>query len=390
MKLLVLNLGSTSYKFKLFEMEQEEALLATGGVENIGRAGSYTISAGERKEAGSCACATHAAAFSLCVEKIRAMGVLTDMAVLDAVGYKAVHGGPISGSRFVDEALLAQMEKMSVLAPAHNPIYVNMMRDIQRQYPALCQIACFETAFHATMPPERQVYGVPYAWAEEEGLKRYGFHGSSHSYIAWKMQRELPGARRIISAHLGGSSSMCAILDGKSVYNTMGATPQSGLFHNDRVGDMDVFCLPALVEKLGGMDAAMAALSRESGLLGLSGVSNDLREVEHAAEEGNARAKLALDALADEVAGYTGMLTAYLGGLDAIVFTGGIGFRGAKFRAHIAERLGFCGAKLDRGLNQSGYEGRISTADSGVELWSLETNEELMVARGCMQLLKKR
>ncbi|NLV58887.1 MAG: acetate/propionate family kinase [Clostridiales bacterium] len=388
MRILVLNLGSTSFKCKLYQMSPVEVQLASGGVESIGGHGRYVVQAGEKRREGECACKTHLDALELFLEALGDLGMSMDREALDAVGYKAVHGGSLSGAHLVDDALMEQMDKMAVFAPAHNPVYLSMMRSVRERYDRIRQIACFETAFHATMPLERAVYGVPYAWAMEDGLRRYGFHGSSHSYIAWKMGQIAPHARRVISAHLGGSSSLCAILDGQSVYNTMGATPQSGLFHNNRVGDLDVFCLPALIQRLGGLEEAMKALSTQSGLLGLSGVSNDLREVEQAAEEGNDQAALAVKALVDEVVGYTGMLTAYLGGLDALVFTGGIGFNGAKFRRKVVGKLGFCGARIDDTLNYQGYEGLINAADSDIEIWALQTNEELMVARACVRLLK--
>ena len=386
-RVLVLNLGSTSFKFKLYEMGAEETLLATGGVESIGAGGAYAIRAGNRSEKAACACPTHADALDLCMAALARMQVAVNMDSLDAVGYKAVHGGAISGSQVVDSELMAEMERMIPFAPAHNPVYLAMMRSVRDRYPHLTQIACFETTFHATVPLERAVYGVPYEWVEQYGLRRYGFHGSSHSYIAWKMAREAPEARRIISAHLGGSSSLCAILDGRSVANSLGATLQSGVFHNNRVGDMEAFCLPTLADKLGGLDNALEALSKRSGFLGLSGVSNDLRLVEEAAAAGNERAELAIAAFADAVVGYIGMYTAFLGGLDALVFTGGIGLNAAGLRARVAAKLGFLNAALCGAHNIPGYEGRISAPESGVEIWSLETNEELMVARGCVSLL---
>ncbi len=387
-RILVLNLGSTSFKFKLYEMGEAETLLATGGVESVGGTGTYSVRASGQVEKAACACPTHADALELCMAALTRLGLPVNMRSLDAVGYKAVHGGSISGSQVVDEALMREMERMIPFAPAHNPVYLNMMRSVRERYPEITQIACFETTFHATVPLERAVYGVPYEWVEEYGLRRYGFHGSSHSYIAWKMGKEAPEARRIVSAHLGGSSSLSAILDGKSVANSLGATLQSGVFHNNRVGDMEAFCLPTLAEKLGGMENALDALSKRSGFLGLSGVSNDLRLVEEAAGSGNKRAELAIAAFADAVVGYVGMYTAFLGGLDALVFTGGIGLNGAAFRARVAGKLGFVNARLDEAKNLPGYEGKISAPDSGVAIWSMETNEELMVARGCMQVLE--
>jgi len=387
MKILVQNLGSTSFKFKLYQMDDQEALLATGGVENIGASGSYIIQYSDKKDEAACDCPTHAEALALCMDKLNALGLAIDMQTLDCIGYKAVHGGNISGSHVVDDALIAEMERMVSFAPAHNPIYLSMMKSVRGEYPQLLQIACFETAFHATIPEERYVYGVPYEWVQEYGIRRYGFHGSSHSYIAAKMADEAPHCKRIINAHLGGSSSLCAIADGHSVANSMGATPQSGVFHNNRVGDLDVFVLPLLAEKLGGMENAMLALSTQGGFLGISGISNDMRPIEEAAANGNKRAELALQAFADEVVGYIGMYTAYLGGLDALVFTGGIGLNAVNFRKRVIDKLGFIQAKVDPACNQRGHQGKISSGDSGVEIWVLETNEELMVARGCMKVL---
>jgi len=388
-RIMVMNLGSTSFKFKLFEMDENERCLASGSVESIGAAGSCTVSAMGRKVKDACACANHTAALELCMNKLKAQGLDVDIASLDAVGYKAVHGGRISGAHLVNEELMREMERMTDFAPAHNPVYLSMMRSIQAKYPSLVQIACFETSFHASVPPERRVYGVPYEWIEKYGIRRYGFHGSSHSYIAWKMAQASPEARRVISVHLGGSCSLCAIRDGKSIASSMGATPQSGVFHNNRVGDLDAFCLPALARQLGGYENVMKLLAESSGLLGLSGVSNDMRQVANAAAEGNAQAQLALDAFLDTVIGYIGMYTAYLGGVDAICFTGGIGTNSAELRKRTAERLTFIGAKADDALNSQGFEGKFSTSDSGVELWVLETNEELMVARGCMKVFRE-
>lgn len=387
-RILVLNLGSTSFKFKLYEMGDSENMLASGGVESIGTEGKYSVKApGDRVEKGPCACKTHLDALDLCMEAMNRLNIPVDMNTLDAVGYKAVHGGSVSGSQMIDDKLIAEMEKMAPLAPAHNPVYLAMMKSVREKYPQLPQVACFETAFHQTMPLERAVYGMPYEWVEKYGLRRYGFHGSSHSYIAWKMAQEAPYAKRVISVHLGGSSSLCAIQEGRSVATSMGATPQSGIFHNNRVGDMDVFMLPVLAKELGGLDNVLKALSSQGGFLGISGVSNDMRDVEEAAAKGNQRAQLAIDAFADEIVGYIGMFTAYMGGVDAITFTGGIGLNGAEFRAQVADKLGFVKAKIDPALNKRGYEGKISAEDSGVEIWALETNEELMVARGCTRVL---
>lgn len=388
-KLLILNLGSTSFKFKLFDMEDGENVLAAGGVDAIGGAmGGYKVKALDKEERSACFCSDHLEALKLCLEVMNRLDLHVDMGSVDAVGYKAVHGGTISGSHIVDDHLISEMERMVPFAPAHNPVYLSMMKQIRDQYPDVMQIACFETSFHTTIPEERYLYGVPYDWTEKYGVRRWGFHGSSHSYIAWKMRQEAPEAERIISVHLGGSCSLCAIRDGKSIATSMGATPQSGVFHNNRVGDFDLFCLPILVQKLGSLDNVLKALSTESGMKGLSGVGTDIREIEEAEENGNRRAMLAVDAFIDSVVGYIGMYTAYLGGVDAICFTGGIGAFDPEIKRKIVDRLTFLNAKLDSEKNKLRGGGLISTPDSGVQLWSLETNEELMVARGCLQCLR--
>lgn len=388
-KIMVLNLGSTSFKLKLFEMGTgTTALAATGAVENIGReGGAYKVSAGDSKEKGSCSCRNHSEAFELCKGFLIEAGIIRSMDELDAVGYKAVHGGPISGTRLVDDDVLSVMESYSSLAVAHNPVYIRMMRQIRESYPELKQTAYFETSFHSTIPLKRAVYGVPYEWSKE-GIRRYGFHGSSHGYIAMRMAQLIPDARRIISIHLGGSSSLCAILDGESIANSMGATPQSGVFHNNRVGDFDVFCLPRLVRENGGdLEGVMKLLSEKSGLLGLSGISSDLRAVIKAAEDGDEQAHLAVDAFVDTIIGYAGMFTAYLKGVDAIAFTGGIGQNSGVIRRKVCDSLDYMGVAIDASILPSGGETKISTNDSRIQVWVIETNEELMVAKKTAEFL---
>ena len=391
-RILVLNLGSTSFKYKMFNFGVGEAALATGGIERIGAGEStYAFSARNGKQQqGVCQCSSFQAAFDLALIFLKETGALPEVRALDAVGYKAVHGGPISGAQLVDDALLAVMEKYSVFAPAHNPAYIKMMRIVQERYPTLPQVAYFETSFHVTIPEYRVVYGVPYEWQDTYGIRRYGFHGSSHSYIAMTMAELAPEAQRVISVHLGGSCSICAISRGKSVACSMGATPQSGLFHNNRVGDLDVFCLPVIAQAYDDdLTAAMSMLSSKGGFLGLSGVSNDFRDVQCAAEGGNKRAKLAIDAFVDSIVGYIGMYTAYLGGLDALVFTGGIGQHSAYLRARVCEQLAFLGVKLDEGHNAApSPRAPIHTPESRVSVWAMKTNEELMVARRVRALLE--
>ncbi len=387
-KLLILNLGTTSLKFKLYAGSGgEKTVLAAGEMECVGAESSdCTLRyADGRVCTFSQPIADHAQAFSLCLARLERDGILSSMADLDAVGYKAVHGGSLSGTCAVDDALLAEMARISAMAPAHNPVYLRAMKAIREQFPNLLQFARFETSFHGTIPAYRRVYGVPFAWAEELGVKKYGFHGSSHEFIA----RQIPKGR-VISCHLGGSSSLCAIRDGRSIATTMGATPQSGLFQNNRVGDFDVFCLPLLMEKLN-LDLAgvLQKLSSESGFLGLSGVSNDLRPVIAAAKQGNSQARLALDAFTDNLVGYIGMFTAYLGGLDTLVFTGGIGLNSGDIRKAVCEKLGYLGLRLDEAANRAGGE-VISAENSAVTVRRIRTDEESVVADAIFPLLSEK
>lgn len=384
--ILVLNLGTTSFKCKLFSCREDfRQMLAEGEVESVGApSGRYVLrTADGREQSGEISVRDHTQAMVHCLELMKKMDVLPGLEGLTAVGYKAVHGGSLSGTREVNRELMAEMERMTPLAPAHNPIYLRTMEQIARQFPGLRQVVRFETSFHAGVPDYRRVYGVPFQW-QEWGIRKYGFHGSSHQYIG----QTVP-AGRVISCHLGGSSSVCAILDRKSIAVSMGATPQSGLFSNNRVGDFDIFCLPLLLEHYGTADRVLEALSRQSGLLGLSGVSNDLREVMQAMEAGNSQAELAVKALADNVLGYIGMYTAYLGGLDALVFTGGIGFGSGVLRQMVCEKLEYMGLRLDPGLNAGTGDGIISAKDSTVAVWRLKTNEELIVAGSVYDFLHK-
>ena len=390
MKILVLNLGSTSFKFKLFDFNKEEHVLAFGGVESIGSdKSSYKVTLSDKNFQGDSLCKEHGDAMDLCINFLVSNQIIGSVSEVDVIGYKAAHGGHIKGARLVDEELMKVMDEYSSFAPAHNPVYVKTMRTLRDKYPGLTQAAYFETSFHATIPEYRTTYGVPYEWQESYGIRRYGFHGSSHSFIAQKLKELDPEAKRVISIHLGGSSSLCAILDGKSIAESMGATPQSGIFHNNRVGDFDVFCIPDLIKRYqGDVDKVFQELSTQGGFLGISGVSNDLRAVLMASEEGDKRATLAVKAFVDGIVGYIGMFTAYLGGLDSLVFTGGIGRNSAIIREKVCKELGYLAVSLDEDTNKRNKEGRMDAGQSKVSIWALETNEELMVARQVMNLIK--
>ena len=390
MIVLAVNLGSTSFKCKLYVSKTAKChrWLASASVENIGSEHSVTmVETKSGKEYGTARCATYAEALQWCQTEFSTKDILKSLGYLDAIGFKAVHGGSISGARLVDDEVIAEMQRMQALAPAHNPMYLQAMQALKQIYPEIPQIACFETAFHATIPMKRAVYGIPEAWTSN-GIRRYGFHGSSHSYIAERVAQLNPKAKRIISCHLGGSSSICAILDGESVACSMGATPQSGLFHNNRVGDLDVFVLPAVLRETGTLEQALQVLSSQSGFLGISGVSNDMRDVETAAAQGNTQAQLALDAFTDEIIGYIGMYVAYLGGLDMLVFTGGIGQNAPGLRRNVCDALEYLGVSLDERCNTQSDSDKISAPQSKVEVYVLPTNEELMIVRNVWKVLK--
>src|SRR4051794_12523136 len=310
MLVLVANLGSTSFKFKLLDMNANGEELARGGDERIGQKDSPFK--------------THGDVIDVILKELADKGLKKP----DAIGFKAVHGGPISGAVRVNDDVLTTMEQFADVAPAHNPPYIAAMRAFTDKLPGLPQVAAFETAFHQTIPLSRQVYAIPHEWTEKLGIRRYGFHGASHRYIATRVKEIIPEARRIISCHLGGSCSVTAIENGKSVANSFGMTAQSGVFHCNRVGDFDAFALQKLLKGGLSLDEIFKKLGKEGGLLGMSGVSPDMRDVEKAAADGNARAKLAVDAFVESVRGFIGQYLVALGGCDVLAFTGGIGENG--------------------------------------------------------------
>jgi acetate kinase len=336
----------------------------------------------------------HAVAVRLCLQQLSdpRVGCLKSPAELAAIGFKAVHARGITGVQRVDERVLAAMEDYADVAPAHNPPYVRAMRLLAKELPQIPLVAAFETGFHETIPAAERLYAVPLEWAEKHGVQRWGFHGASHRYIGERMTQLLRNSQaRIISCHLGGSSSLCAIRAGKSVANSLGMSPQTGLPHNNRVGDFDPFALPALMRATGkSLEQLLDDLANRSGLEGLSGSGRDLRDVEAAAAAGDERAKLAIDVFVAAVRHYLGAYLLLLGGADAIVFTGGIGENSVSMRAAICANLDWFGIAIDPKVNATARaECRIDALGSRVQLWTMPTNEELIVARQAHQLLKK-
>jgi acetate kinase len=393
-KILVANLGSTSFKYRLFDMA-DERVLARGGVERIGsdRARCYVEAGGTREEAYMPA-ADHAVAVQLCLRQLSdpRLHCLRNPSELAAIGFKAVHAQGLTGVQRVDGKVLAAMDSYADVAPAHNPPYVRAMRLLAEELPHIPLVAAFETGFHETVPPAERLYAVPLAWAEQHGIKRWGFHGASHRFIAERTALLLGNpAARIISCHLGGSSSLCAIRAGKSVANSLGMSPQTGLPHNNRVGDFDPFALPAIMRATGKtLEQILDDLANRSGLEGLSGTGRDLRDIEAAAAAGDRRARLALDVFVASVRHYLGAYLLLLDGAEAIVFTGGIGENSTAMREAICANLDWFGIALDLVRNHDARgEMPIHGFGSRVQLWIMPTNEELIVARQTKRCLEE-
>jgi acetate kinase len=370
MNILVPNLGSTSLKYQLLEFPSE-AVLARGRLERIGQPGG------------------DAADYRQAIERS-----LDLPQPVDGVGFKAVHAGPhYRGTFRVDDGVLAALEEFEPAAPLHNGIYLLAMRTFRELRPQLPLVAVIEPGFHRTVPAYASEYGVPRVWAEQYGVRKYGFHGASHRYVSEQVPRMLGVGRaelRLISCHLGGSSSMCAILGGQSVDVTMGFSPQSGLENATRHGDLDVFAVLFLMDRLGYSTAQMRReLLSGGGLAGLSGIAGgDVRDLQQAAQGGDTRAALALAVFAYEVRKTIGAYAAAMGGIDAVAFTGGIGENSSSLRALCCEGLEFLGIHLDSAANVSGESDRlVSSADSRVKVVVLQTNEELIVARETAALL---
>ncbi len=393
MKILVANLGSTSFKYRLYDLgDPAEPLLAQGAVERIGSENARVTLRSEKGEAEMVEpVLDHAAAVQICLDQLTSpeFGVIADAGDVAAIGFKAVHARGLTGVHRVSGPVLDAMDAYAEVVPAHNPPYVKAMRMLHARFPGLPLVAAFETGFHETIPEARRRYAVPDRWAKEYGIKRWGFHGASHRYIGGRMAILLGrDDAKIVSCHLGGSSSLCAIEAGKSVATSMGMSPQTGLPQNNRVGDFDIFALPAI---LGETDLTLAqvldVLANKSGLLGIAGF-NDLRDIENAADAGNADATLALEMFIASARHYLGAYLLELGGADAIVFTGGIGENSARVRAGICKNLGWFGIAMDWEANAAvAGEQVVSRPESRVAVWCVPTNEEIVVARQTRDLL---
>ena len=390
MKVMVSNLGSTSFKYKVFSMPDEQ-VMAQGGMDRIGGEGSmhkFQIGEGEAVEQ-AVTLPDHAAAIDEALARLAEGGVLALVEELDAVGFKAVHARSISGVVELDADVIGRMEDFYPLAPAHNPAYVAAIQQFERVAPAARRIGCFETAFHGTMPHRHKFYAVPYEWYEKYGVQRYGFHGASHRYAAEKVA-ELEGRADLkhVNMHLGGSSSLCAVMAGVSQGASHGLSPQGGLPQNNRIGDLDPYALDLVMRNEGRSFAeVLDQCANEGGLLGISGY-NDVRDIQEGAAKGDTRCQLAIDVLATSARDWLGSFVVEMGGLDAISFTGGIGEYSVVVREAILRDLEFLGVEVDPAKNEVVRgEGHLHTESSRVHIHVLRTDEELVVARQTCEFL---
>jgi len=394
MKVLVINTGSSSLKYQLYEMPQAE-VLAKGNVERIGEEDSkLTQNGGPYTRIQELPVADHEEAMALILKALvgEGRGPIKDLAEIKAVGHRVVHGGEeFTGSKIIDESILGSLEKFSDLAPLHNPANIVGIEAAMHKLPHARQVGCFDTAFHTSIPKKAYIYALPYKLYEKYRVRRYGFHGTSHRYVA-RRAAELMGRDKydinVITCHLGNGCSITAVEKGQSVDTSMGLTPLEGLVMGTRAGDFDPAILFYLADKGYTIGQLNSLCNKESGLLGISGTSNDMRNLGIQAQQGDARAQLAIDIFCYRVRKYIGMYAAVLKGLDAVVFTGGIGENAPEIRAKICGDLVTLGIDVDVAKNQAivGREGRVSPNTSRASVLVIPTNEEEAIAKDTYEL----
>lgn len=396
MKVLVVNCGSSSLKYQLIDMENEE-VLAKGYIEKIGLVDSFlTHTAKGKKYKIEKNIPNHEEGMKVVIEQLlnKDYGVIKDLKEIDAVGHRVVHGGEkFSGSVVITDAVVNAIEECIPLAPLHNPAGITGIEACKKALPGVPMVGVFDTAFHQTIPEKAYIYPIPYKYYEEYKIRKYGFHGTSHKFVS-KRVAELVGKPledlKVITCHLGQGASLCAVKDGKSVDTTMGLTPLAGVPMGSRSGDIDPSIVTFIMKKENlTPDQMDKILNKESGKLGISGVSVDDRDIEAAAKEGNKRAQLALDSFVYQVVGNIGKYAAQMNGVDVITFAGGIGENSKEVRKQICESLSFLGVEIDNEKNNTrGEEIEISTPNSKVKVYIVPTNEELMIARETQELVK--
>ncbi len=394
MNILICNVGSTSLKYQLFDMDRGELVLCSGGAERVG--GEKSLFYHRDRIRGNTlreeACfPTHSQAISAMLDRLLD-GVIGSLDEIACVGFKVVHAKGVTGVQYLTEDVLKAMADFNAVAPAHNPPYISAIRQFQALLPDTPLIGSFETAFHAAMPPEAYLYPIPLELSKKHAIRRYGFHGASLEYLStWTADTMGRKDLKLVCCHLGGSGSLCAVKNGVSIDTTMGMSLQCGVLQNNRIGDMDPYVIFYLVEECGmTLDAVKTMLQTKSGLYGLSGgVSNDLRDIQEAADRGNEDCQNAVKAYAYGIKKYIGAYTAAMGGVDAVVFGGGIGRNSAAVRAQALAGLNCLGIQLDPEKNACAQGGDdISVEGSPVRIYVVDTNEEIIVARKAKALLE--
>ena len=397
MNVLVINCGSSSLKYQLINSDSEE-VLAKGLCERIGIDGRLVYQKeGLDKEITEAPMPTHKEAIQMVLDALvnPKTGAVKSLAEIDAVGHRVVHGGEkFSDSVVITEEVIAQVEECNDLAPLHNPANIIGIRACQALMPNVPMVGVFDTAFHQTMPEKAYLYGLPYEYYEKYKVRRYGFHGTSHSFVSKEAASYLGmdlNNSKIIVAHLGNGASVSAVLNGKCVDTSMGLTPLEGLVMGTRSGDIDPSIIEVIAKQDGlSIDQVINMLNKESGVAGLSEVSSDFRDITQAIEDGNAKAKSAFDAYIRQVVRFVGAYIAVMNGVDAIAFTAGVGENNKFVRAAVMEHLGYMGVKINHEANDSrGEEVMISTEDSKVKVFVVPTNEELAIARETVEIVNK-
>ena len=389
-KIMAINAGSSSLKFQLLAMPQGE-MICQGLIERIGMSDAQvTLKTPAQKWQETLPVADHREAVTLLLEKLLDLNIIKSLEEIDGVGHRVAHGGEsFKDSALVNDETLAEIERLAELAPLHNPVNALGIAVFRQLLPEAPAVAVFDTAFHQTLTEPAFIYPLPWRYYSELGIRRYGFHGTSHKYVSTALAEKLGvplSALRVVCCHLGNGSSICAIKGGKSVNTSMGFTPQSGVMMGTRSGDIDPSILPWIALREGKTPQQLnQLLNNESGLLGVSGISSDYRDVERAADEGNAQAALALTLFAERIRATIGSYIMQMGGLDALVFTGGIGENSARARAAICHNLNFLGLAVDDEKNQRNAT-FIQTETALVKVAVINTNEELMIAQDVMRI----
>lgn len=393
-KVIAINAGSSSLKFQLFEMPAEDVLTA-GLVERIGLDQAvFTISVNGEKQTEITDIPDHAVAVKILLSKLTELNIIQSLDEIEGIGHRVVHGGEkFDDSVLITDETLREIEVLSELAPLHNPANVVGIKAFKEVLPNVPAVAVFDTAFHQTMPDQSFLYSLPYEYYENYGIRKYGFHGTSHKYVS-ERAAELLGRPieqlRLISCHLGNGASIAAIEGGKSIDTSMGFTPLAGVAMGTRSGNIDPALIPFIMEKTGhSAIEVLDILNKKSGLLGISGLSSDLRDITKAAEEGNDRARTSLEVFASRIHKYIGSYAARMSGVDAIIFTAGIGENSIDIRERVLRGLEFMGVYWDPALNQvRGKEAFVSYPHSPVKVIIIPTNEEVMIARDVERIAK--